>query len=77
MDTSRCPICGEANACAMADPATAGGPCWCTAATISGDVLDRVPEEARRKACVCPRCAQAAATAAPVAEESNASTPGE
>lgn len=72
MDTSRCPLCGESNACAMADPATAGGPCWCTAATISDDVLDRVPEEARRKACICPRCAQTAAGDARTADDRGA-----
>jgi hypothetical protein len=32
-------------------------PCWCTTVSFTQDVLQRIPEAARRKACVCLRCA--------------------
>lgn len=60
LDTSRCPICGTQNKCVMADGAEPGTPCWCTSLQISRETLDRVPEEARNKACICPNCASQA-----------------
>jgi hypothetical protein len=32
-------------------------PCWCTQVDFSAELLARVPEDARRKACICARCA--------------------
>ena len=58
----RCPLCGGGNACAMA----AGGdapPCWCVAATFDDALLERVPREARGRACICAACAGVAANA--------------
>jgi hypothetical protein len=34
--------------------------CWCTEAEFSEGLLSRVPQEQRRLACVCARCAAAA-----------------
>jgi hypothetical protein len=53
---SRCPICGNDNACGLAAGQTT---CWCFEATIPADVLDRVPPEARDRSCICPTCAAA------------------
>lgn len=54
----RCPLCGGTNECALAaDPAAAE--CWCFTAAISRETLASVPEEARGRACICPRCASA------------------
>lgn len=56
----RCPLCGEANGCAIAagrDPES----CWCMTATIDPGLLESVPAEARGKICVCPRCASKSA----------------
>lgn len=55
----RCPICGEANECGMA---AGESTCWCFEAVIPERMLDRVPEQARDRACVCPRCASAASS---------------
>jgi len=54
-DPSRCPLCGETNACGM----VAGdvSPCWCKSVKIPAPVLERVPAVARDKACICERCA--------------------
>ncbi|WP_437927803.1 cysteine-rich CWC family protein [Sorangium sp. So ce291] len=53
-DPSRCPLCGEANACGMAEGAST---CWCFETSIPAEVLERVPEAARGVACVCRACA--------------------
>lgn len=55
-DPSRCPLCGGLNGCAL----TEGRPiesCWCLSAKIPAEVLDRIPPERRRQACVCAACA--------------------
>ena len=58
-----CPLCGGANACAMAAGVGADGPpCWCVAATFGDALLARVPAAARGRACICAACAAAAAS---------------
>jgi hypothetical protein len=55
-----CPLCGRANECAMQIEQATGirqPPCWCTGATFGAELLARVPEEARNRACICARCA--------------------
>ncbi len=34
------------------------GPCWCTKADFSADLLARIPEVARERACLCANCAR-------------------
>ena len=56
---STCPICGETNQCAQEIAKATGKPpetCWCMTATFSSELLDRVPEEAKNKACICEKC---------------------
>ncbi len=65
-DPDRCPLCGGPNGCAMQAERATGQPqppCWCTRATFSEALLARVPEAARRKACICATCAAAASEA--------------
>ena len=57
VDPSRCPLCGDANACGMA---AGKADCWCMSAKIAPEVLARVPPAARDEVCVCERCAAAA-----------------
>lgn len=63
-DPGHCPLCGQPNRCAM-EAARASGqpqpPCWCTTARFPPELLARVPEPARRLACICPACAGAPA----------------
>ncbi|WP_081474701.1 cysteine-rich CWC family protein [Acidovorax radicis] len=53
---SVCPLCGQANLCAIA----AGQPaesCWCMAPhTIAPAALAALPPEQRGKTCICPAC---------------------
>jgi Cysteine-rich CWC len=60
VDTCLCPLCGQSNACANEVERATGvpqGPCWCTTASFSHALLERVSPEARRLACICARCA--------------------
>ncbi|MDP1685425.1 cysteine-rich CWC family protein [Hydrogenophaga sp.] len=64
IDPTRCPLCGQDNRCAMEIERTTGvkqGPCWCVGARFSPELLQRVPAESAGQACVCARCASAAA----------------
>ncbi|MCB8746131.1 cysteine-rich CWC family protein [Rhodoferax sp. U2-2l] len=57
-----CPICGQPNACAMEAERVTGvkqPPCWCTTASFSPSLLDRIPAAARHTACVCAACVAA------------------
>ncbi|WP_448254995.1 cysteine-rich CWC family protein [Ottowia oryzae] len=64
IDATRCPLCGGPNGCAMApagaDPQAAAA-CWCMAASFPPALLEKVPAAARRRACICARCAAQAA----------------
>jgi hypothetical protein len=64
IDPSKCPICGDTNQCAQEIAKATGTPperCWCITATFSSEVLDRVPKEAKNKACICSKCVSATA----------------
>jgi len=55
-----CPLCGQANDCAMERERATGvpqGACWCMQVDFSAELLARVPEPSRDRACICPRCA--------------------
>jgi len=55
-----CPLCGGANACAVAASGRLDTPCWCTDIAFSPALLERIPAQERRLACVCATCATAA-----------------
>jgi len=57
-DTTRCPLCGGPNGCAMAQGA-APETCWCMRTAIPESVLSRLPEAERGLRCICARCAAA------------------
>lgn len=55
----RCPLCGEANQCGVAQGKS---DCWCFSMPLSAEVVDRVPESERNVACICQKCAAGADT---------------
>ena len=62
VDPSRCPLCGEANRCAMEVERETGMKqprCWCMSADVdfSPELLARVPMEKQQLACICASCA--------------------
>lgn len=46
-----CPICGQDNNCQHGQ-----GGCWCDTVEFPEFVLDLVPEDKKRKACICRSC---------------------
>lgn len=56
----RCPLCGGQNQCPLASGDAYRGKCWCERIDIPQEVLDLVPEDARRLSCVCSACVEAA-----------------
>ena len=53
IDQTRCPLCGESNACGVASGADT---CWCFSAKVPADVRERVPPASLDRACICERC---------------------
>ncbi|WP_034387413.1 cysteine-rich CWC family protein [Comamonas composti] len=56
-DASRCPLCGQANQCAI----MAGLPaqdCWCMHTPVSRAALQRLAPAQRGQRCICPACAR-------------------
>jgi len=51
----RCPICGGPNDCGVA---AGKSECWCANVKISVEALEKVPEEAKGKVCVCRKCGE-------------------
>jgi len=65
VDPCVCPLCGQANRCAMeSPPGPSPEPCWCNRIHFSAALLQSLPEAAKGKACICQACAQKAAPAA-------------
>lgn len=63
VDTTRCPLCGGDNRCAMEIERETGvpqAPCWCVTASFDSALLARLPEQAEGKACICASCVAAA-----------------
>jgi hypothetical protein len=54
IDETRCPICGRDNQCGIAAGAAT---CWCMSTPVPQSVIDRIPLDARQRACVCRSCA--------------------
>ncbi len=59
MTESVCPLCGESNACGNLLAEQKGQACWCMdpAISFSAELLERVAEDSRGKACICRACA--------------------
>ncbi|HOX55290.1 MAG TPA: cysteine-rich CWC family protein [Candidatus Paceibacterota bacterium] len=56
IDPTRCPLCGAPNECQLAAGVSSNAQCWCAAKRFPRELLDRVPEHAQRRACICERC---------------------
>ncbi|MDO9402375.1 MAG: cysteine-rich CWC family protein [Polaromonas sp.] len=57
---SRCPLCGQPNRCAMEverDTGVRQPACWCAQVKFEQALLERLPPQARRLACICQACA--------------------
>ena len=55
---AECPLCGGANGCQLCSPVVYKGQCWCAHEDIPPELLARVPENFRNRACVCRSCVE-------------------
>jgi prepilin-type N-terminal cleavage/methylation domain-containing protein len=55
---AECPLCGGANDCLLCSPVVYKGQCWCAHEEIPAELLARVPENLRNRACICPACVE-------------------
>jgi hypothetical protein len=60
IDPHRCPLCGGPNGCACAAAGRGDHPCWCVQLKFDAQLLARVPEPLRGRACICRNCAETA-----------------
>ena len=60
IDTSRCPLCGHDNSCAMAidNDQVKASACWCTKTKVPPQLIATVPAEQKGKACICMDCVE-------------------
>ena len=56
---SLCPLCNQSNHCANVSACGSSQPCWCSEQTIAfpQTLLNKVPSDAKNKACICKACA--------------------
>ncbi|WP_332873982.1 cysteine-rich CWC family protein [Amphritea pacifica] len=59
IDPHLCPLCHQDNRCGNLSSCGSDASCWCRSPDISfpQTLLDRVPEEAKGRACICRSCA--------------------
>jgi hypothetical protein len=57
IDPTRCSLCGCENDCQLCTSAPYKGHCWCVSVKFSDEILQRIPPEARNRACLCRNCA--------------------
>ena len=55
---AECPLCGAANECQLCSPHVFKGQCWCAHEEIPSELLARVPENLRNRACICKLCVE-------------------
>jgi prepilin-type N-terminal cleavage/methylation domain-containing protein/prepilin-type processing-associated H-X9-DG protein len=53
---AQCPLCGGRNDCQLCSPYVYKGQCWCAHEDIPAELLARVPEKFRNRACICRSC---------------------
>ena len=55
---AQCPLCGGNNECLLCTAVAYKGQCWCAHMEIPGELLARVPENLRNRACICRTCVE-------------------
>jgi prepilin-type N-terminal cleavage/methylation domain-containing protein/prepilin-type processing-associated H-X9-DG protein len=56
INPSECPLCGGGNDCLLCSPVAYKGRCWCAQEDVPLELLARVPENLRNRACICRGC---------------------
>jgi hypothetical protein len=55
---AQCPLCSAPNQCLLGSAVAFKGRCWCAQEEIPDELLARVPENFRNRACVCRACVE-------------------
>ena len=55
---AECPLCRRPNECQLCLPVAYKGQCWCAHEEIADELLARVPENLRNRACICRACVE-------------------
>jgi hypothetical protein len=55
LEPARCPLCGRPNRCALAADPNATE-CWCDSKVFPRNLLERIPEDALNRVCICQKC---------------------
>ena len=55
---ARCPLCGGPNNCQFTAPVARHSHCWCAHEEIPAELLARVSENFRHRACICRSCVE-------------------
>ena len=55
-DPALCPLCARDNNCQLCSSTAYKGQCWCVSVKFPKALLQRVPPEARNRACLCRDC---------------------
>jgi prepilin-type N-terminal cleavage/methylation domain-containing protein/prepilin-type processing-associated H-X9-DG protein len=58
LNPAECPLCAQPNACQLCSPASRKAPCWCTRIEIPAELIARIAENLRDRACVCRACVE-------------------
>ncbi|WP_085993837.1 cysteine-rich CWC family protein [Oceanobacillus senegalensis] len=54
MANTYCPICGEVNKCMSRGKGNNN--CWCDTQKFPREIFELVPEDSKRKHCICLKC---------------------
>jgi Cysteine-rich CWC len=49
-------VCGGPNECTAATSGSFTTPCWCTKIAVSPELLARLPQDTRKRSCLCRKC---------------------
>lgn len=64
VDPALCPLCGEPNSCALANPSGASqAECWCASRRFDAPLLAWLGPTSVGRACICSRCQRLGARA--------------
>ncbi|WP_396654012.1 cysteine-rich CWC family protein [Mechercharimyces sp. CAU 1602] len=58
LEGNHCPLCGQENQCTKAQGEEEGLSCWCYHVQFSSELLEKIPEKRRGRACICKACWQ-------------------
>jgi hypothetical protein len=59
-DSGTCPLCLQANRCAVAGSGDASRPCWCESVVVAPELRARAATSGGARRCICADCVRSA-----------------